>query len=83
MFNLFAGISLRFLFYPAQERGRGEGRNPKEGEISFDSKLVKKMKNLSVLEWLRLNRGNNVSIKKKITLLDQIQASKYSFKHTI
>ena len=72
MFNLFAGIIQRFLFYPAQERGRGEGRTPKEGEISFDSKLVKKMKNLSVLEWLRLRRGNNVSIKKKITFLGQV-----------
>ena len=68
MFNLFAGISLRFLFYPAQERGRGEGRNPKEGEVSFDSKLVKKMKNLNGLEWLRLRRVNNVSIKKKLDI---------------
>ena len=75
MFNLFAGISLRFLFYPAQERGRGEGRNPKEGEVSFYSKLVKKMKNLNDLELLRLNRCNNVSIKKKITLKDQKEAS--------
>ena len=64
MFNLFAGISLRFLFYPAQERGRGEGRNPKEGEVSFDSKLVKKMKNLNGLEWLSNRRGNNELIKK-------------------
>ena len=66
MFNLFVGISQRFLFYSAQERGRGEGRNPKEGEVSFNSKLVKKMKNLNGLEWLRLRRGNNVLIKKKL-----------------
>ena len=59
MSNLLAGISLRFLFYPAQERGRGERRNPKEGEVSFNSKLVKKMKNLNGLEWLRIRRGNN------------------------
>ena len=72
MSNLLTGIGQRFLFYTAQERGRGKGRNPKEGEVSFDSKLVKKMKNLNGLEWLRLRRGNNVSIKKKITFLDQV-----------
>ena len=65
MSNLLTGIGQRFLFYTAQERGRGEGRNPKEGVVSFDSKLVKKMKNLNGLEWLRIRRGNNESIKRK------------------
>ena len=39
------------------------------------------MKNLNGLEWLRLRRGNNVSIKKKITFLGQVQPSKRT--HTI
>ena len=65
MFDLFAGISQRFLFYTAQERGRGKGRNPKEGEVSFDSKLVKKMKNLNGLEWLRLRGVIMCQLKRK------------------
>ena len=68
------------LFISITERERGEGqKGVRELEfgncvfvceaisyVSFDPKIVKKMKNLNGLEWLSNRRGNNELIKKKL-----------------
>ena len=81
--HYFQSVRLSWAKPHLRHRRNSECVRAARYQVSLDSKLVKKMKNLNNLQLLRLNTCNNVSIKKKITLLDQIQASEYSFKHTI